>query len=294
MKYFLFLFLFSFQFVAAQQKQVRVIIIKAHPDEAEEYAGGTAALMAKAGHAVKFLSLTNGDVGHWTMTKEALAKRRNAEALEAGKRLGVSYQILDHHDGELEATVALRKEVVKVIREWKTDIVITFVAVFGAGHPDNMIAARTVQEGAGLCSAPLFMPEIPALTKRPIFLLMRDYNSKKIPHQPDIVVPIDSSIGQKLWSFDAHASQFYEFAPYQRNLLNEVPKDSLGKIVFLHKYWGEFSAISPEMKLWLEKRFGIEKANKFRFAEEFEYAPFSRRPTEEEFNWLFPILTIKK
>src|SRR5262245_692343 len=78
----------------SQQKPLRILVIKAHPDEAEEYAGGMAALYAQAGHEVKFVSLTNGDVGHWQMTKEALAERRKKEALNAAAILGVKYEIL--------------------------------------------------------------------------------------------------------------------------------------------------------------------------------------------------------
>ncbi|MEH0157462.1 PIG-L family deacetylase [Limibacter armeniacum] len=275
-------------------QQLRVLVIKAHPDEAEEYAGGTAALLKEAGHAVKFLSLTNGDVGHWTMTKEAIAKRRKAEALEAGKRLGgVEYEILNYHDGELESTVEVRKEIVRVIREWNVDLIISFKPMFGGGHPDNMAAARALQEGAGLSMAPLFMPEIPALKKKPVFLFMRDYYSKSFPHKPDFVIPIDRTIEKKLASFDAHASQFYEFAPYQRGLLDEVPEGWTEKKVFLHKYWGEFSAVSGEMKSWLENRFGKEQAATFQYAEEFEYAPFSRKMTEEEVISFFPVLRVK-
>jgi LmbE family N-acetylglucosaminyl deacetylase len=275
------------------QTPKRVIIIKAHPDEAEEYAGGTAALLAEAGHEVRFLSLTNGDVGHWKMTKEDLAKRRAGEADEAAKRLGVSYEILHHHDGELESNVALRKEVVRAIREWQADLVISFKPMVGGGHPDNMAAARAVQEGAGLASAPLFLPEVPALQSRPLFLYMRDYYSKSFPHEPDIVIPIDRSIDKKLASFDAHASQFYEFAPYQRGILEEVPSDKNGRIAFLHKYWGEFSAISEEMRVWLIDWFGQDTAIAFRFAEEFELAPFSREPSAEELLILFPVLQLQ-
>jgi N-acetylglucosamine malate deacetylase 1 len=83
-----YLIVFSHSLIA--QDSLRVLIIVAHPDEAEEYAGGTAALYSKTGAAVKFASLTNGDVGHWTMTKEALAERRKAEALAAAKILGVT------------------------------------------------------------------------------------------------------------------------------------------------------------------------------------------------------------
>ena len=272
------------------QEPLNVIIIKAHPDEAEEYAGGTAALLSMAGHNVKFLSLTNGDVGHWKMSKKELAKRRAMEANEAAKILGVTYEIFDYHDGELESNIELRKKVVRVIRNWEANVIISFKPMFGGGHPDNMAAARTVQEGAGLSQAPLFLPEVPVLKTKPFFLFIRDYYSKSFPHQPDIVISIDKTIDLKLSSFDAHASQFYEFAPYQRGILHEVPEDEAGKISFLHKYWGEFSAISKEMRDWLINWYGKDKGQTFKYAEEFEIAPFSRKPSKEELLKLFPVL----
>jgi len=88
----------------AQQpgKQIRIIVIGAHPDDCDLDAGGTAAIFASMGHAVKFVSVTNGDAGHQSQGGGMLAKRRAEEAKEAGRRFGVEYDILDNHDGELE------------------------------------------------------------------------------------------------------------------------------------------------------------------------------------------------
>ena len=67
---------------------IRIIMIGAHPDDCDQKSGGTAILFAKMGYAVKFVSVTNGDAGHQTMKGKELAKRRFAEAQEAGKRFG--------------------------------------------------------------------------------------------------------------------------------------------------------------------------------------------------------------
>jgi N-acetylglucosamine malate deacetylase 1 len=269
---------------------LNVLIIVAHPDEAEEYAGGTAALLVQAGHRVKFLSVTNGDVGHWKLTKEEIADRRYKEALEAGKILGVSYEILPNHDGELENSVELRKQIIKVIREWNADLVLSIKPMFGGGHPDEMASGIAVQQGAGLSSAPLFMPEIPALKKRPLFLYMRDYYSNTFPHTPDLVIPIDEVVEKKLLSFDAHASQFYEFAPWQKEILNEVPISWEEKRKFLIKHYQEDLEISNEMRQWLVEWYGQEKASTFKYAEEFEFPTYSRKPREGELLLLFPVL----
>ena len=60
----------------AQGEKIRVIAFGAHPDDCDIRASGTAALFAAAGHAVKFVSVTNGDVGHQTMQRAAMAAER--------------------------------------------------------------------------------------------------------------------------------------------------------------------------------------------------------------------------
>lgn len=66
----------------AQTPKLRILAIGAHPDDCDEQFGGTAAKLAKAGHRVKFLSVTNGDAGHHEMGGAALAKRRFLETQE--------------------------------------------------------------------------------------------------------------------------------------------------------------------------------------------------------------------
>src|SRR5689334_7280942 len=79
----------------AQQTKLRIIAFGAHPDDCDLKFGGTAAKFAKAGHAVKFVSVTNGDVGHQTLHGAELARRRQAEAKESGRRLGIAeYEVL--------------------------------------------------------------------------------------------------------------------------------------------------------------------------------------------------------
>src|SRR6476620_150975 len=122
----IFLFIISIVSVANAQNddnKIRVIMIGAHPDDCDEDGGGTAALFAQMGYAVKFVSVTNGDAGHQTLKGEELAKRRFAEAQEAGKRLGVVYDVLNNHDGELLPTLDVRLQVIKKIREWNADVV---------------------------------------------------------------------------------------------------------------------------------------------------------------------------
>jgi len=78
--------------------KLRIIVFGAHPDDCEIKAGGVAAMWAAQGHHVKFISTTNGDIGHAEMAGGELAKRRTAEVKAAAKKLGIETEVLDIHD----------------------------------------------------------------------------------------------------------------------------------------------------------------------------------------------------
>ncbi len=107
----------SMSVLSTAQNKLKVIVIFAHPDEGEIYAGGTAALYTQLGYEVKFMSLTNGDAGHYAMDPRELAKRRYKEAMHAKEILSLSeYEVLDYHDGILENGEEVRKKVARAIQ----------------------------------------------------------------------------------------------------------------------------------------------------------------------------------
>src|SRR6185369_2898816 len=79
---------------APNDGKLRIIIFGAHPDDAEYRGAGVAMKWAKAGHHVKLVSCTNGDIGHWQIAGGPLADRRLKEVLEVGRRLGVTTEVL--------------------------------------------------------------------------------------------------------------------------------------------------------------------------------------------------------
>src|SRR5919197_1090267 len=127
-------------------KQLRIIAFGAHPDDCELKAGGVAALWSAQGHHVKFVSVTNGDIGHWREAGGPLARRRTAEVEQAARLLGITTEVLDIHDGELMPTLENRRTITRLIREWGADIVMShrpndyhpdhrYTGVLGAGPP---------------------------------------------------------------------------------------------------------------------------------------------------------------
>jgi len=109
---------------APNDGKLRIIIFGAHPDDAEYRGAGVAMKWAKMGHHVKLVSATNGDIGHWQMAGGPLAQRRKKEVMEVGRRLGVTTEVVDIHDGEIIPTVENRRIITRLIRQWNADIVI--------------------------------------------------------------------------------------------------------------------------------------------------------------------------
>lgn len=270
----------------AQQK-LRILAIGAHPDDCDIKFAGTAALFAKMGHAVKFLSVTNGDAGHQEMGGGQLARRRYLETQESMKRVGIAeYQVLDNRDGELTPTLEIRRQVIRAIREWKADVVVTHRS--NDYHPDHRNTGILVQDAAYMVVVPNVVSGTPPLTKNPVFLYYSDGFQKPNPFQPDIAVDIDSVYDRKIDALDAHVSQFYEWLAWVDGRINEVPKDPKARKEWL-KSRRSF-AVNPASRAALEKWYGKERAGKVQFVETFEIGEYGRRPSDEEIKRLFPML----
>src|SRR6187455_829258 len=90
---------------APNDGKLRIIIFGAHPDDPEYRGAGVAMKWAKAGHHVKLVATTNGDIGHWQSAGGPLAQRRLKEVQEVARKLGVTNEVLDIHDGEILPTL---------------------------------------------------------------------------------------------------------------------------------------------------------------------------------------------
>src|SRR5947209_6171956 len=134
------------------EEPLRLLILGAHPDDADYAAGGTAALYRAAGHVVKMVSLTNGCAGHHLQPGPELARRRRAEAAAAGAVIGATYDVLDNNDGELLPTLENRRQVIRLIRGFRPDLVLTHRP--NDYHPDHRYTSQLVQDAAYLVTVP--------------------------------------------------------------------------------------------------------------------------------------------
>ncbi len=276
----------------ADDGKLRIICFGAHPDDAEYKSGGAAALWAAAGHHVKLVSVTNGDIGHWQIYGEELAKRRTAESAEVAKRLGATSQVLDIHDGELMPTLENRKTITRLIRDWNADIVIAHRP--WDYHPDHRYVGILVQDAAFMVTVPFFCPDTPALKKNPVFLYSSDRFQKPYPFNADIAVAIDDVFEKKVDALLALESQTFEGGALgsAELTLKAPPKtEPEARREWLRERWvrragGEADRYREALVRW----YGSERGREVKYAEAFEICEYGRQPSPAEIRQLFPFL----
>jgi N-acetylglucosamine malate deacetylase 1 len=272
--------------------KLRIIAFGAHPDDCELRAAGVAAKWAALGHHVKFVSVTNGDIGHWKTAGGPLALRRTEEVKACAKLLGTRAEVLDIHDGELLPTLEHRKTITKLIREWKADVVLSHRP--NDYHPDHRNAGLLVQDAAYMVTVPFFCPDVPYLEKNPVFLYFEDRFLKPNRFSADIIVAIDDVIDKKLDAVEALESQFYEggcnggphLVPRAGNAAAVAGRKKEVRRLFADRFAGTASRFGLQLAGW----YGAEKASKVKYAEAFEIGEYGKIPNKDEIRKLFPFL----
>ena len=268
--------------------KLNIIIFGAHPDDAEYRGAGVAMKWAKAGHHVKLVSATNGDIGHWQTAGGPLALRRTKEVQEVARRLGVSTEVLDIHDGEILPTLENRKMFTKLIRQWNADIVIANRP--NDYHPDHRYTSILVQDSAYMVTVPFFAPDVPPLKKNPAFFYTSDRFERPNPFRADVAVAIDDVMEPTLDALLVMESQIHEGGANGDSGL--FPEDAAGR----QKRRDEvrknlarrYASSANQYRDALVKYYGADRGKKVQYAQAFEICEYGRRPSETELKQLFP------
>jgi N-acetylglucosamine malate deacetylase 1 len=281
---------------AADDGKLRIICFGAHPDDAEFREGGVGALWARQGHHVKLVSVTNGDIGHWQMAGGQLAQRRTAEVQEAAKALGTTAEVLDIHDGELVPSLEYRRQIVRLIRNWKADIVISHRP--WDYHPDHRYVGVLVQDAAYMVTVRFFCPDTPPLTKNPVFLYSSDHFQKPYPFVADIAVAVDDVFEQKLLAITKLESQVFEGgADGSQALVDSMPPASEPekRLAWVREHFGARQAREANAyRETLIRLYGQQRGTTVKYAEAFEICEYGDRPSPDEIKKLFPFFNEAK
>jgi LmbE family N-acetylglucosaminyl deacetylase len=269
------------------EEKLRILVFGAHPDDCDIKAGGIALLYAERGHAVRFVSTTNGATGHHEIGGIELAHRRYEEAQAVARLAGIEYHILDNHTGELEPSVTNRKQIIRIMREFRPDLILTHRP--NDYHPDHRYTSQLVQDASYIVTVPNMAPLTPHLQQMPAIAYLSDGFQKPLPFTPDVAVGIDAVLDRKIDMLHCHVSQMYEWLPYNGGYLHEVPADDTARREWLGRRRApEFAAVADRCRELLGKLYGPERAAGIRHAEAFEACEYGARLTPERIEHLFP------
>ena len=275
----------------ADDGKLRILVLGAHPDDCEHKVGGTAALWAKLGHHVKFVSLTNGDAGHWYMAGGPLARRRLFEAQKAAEILAVEdTKVLDIHDGELMPTLENRKTLVALIRQWRPDIVLSH-RPYDWSHPDHHHAGELVRDAQSSAGPKNFCP-LTARSPRSFRAIVwySDRYEEPCAFEPDVVVAIDDVADQKAQALLSMETQLIErgtggserYIPEDADALEALRTE---RSQWLKQQWAE---IADRYREKLVELYGEERGKQIRYAEAFQVSELRRSPSPDRLRQLFP------
>lgn len=266
---------------------LKLLVIGAHPDDAEYKAGGLAAMYRRAGQSVRFVSVTNGESGHHESWGPALVARRRAEAHAAAAVVGLESEVWDLPDGRLELSLAARERVIRLIRSYRPDLVLTHRP--NDYHPDHRVVSQLVQDAAYLLTVPAVCPDVAHLAADPVIAYLSDDFTRPYPFSPDVVVDVGRVWPEKVAMLDAHASQFYEWLPYNRGRLAEVPTTDAARRAWLSESLEALStSLADRFRDKLVAAYGPSIGGVVRFVEAFEGSEYGSRLDAASLARLFP------
>ena len=269
------------------EKELSILVFGAHPDDCDSCAGGMALKYRALGHRVRFVSMTNGDTGHYRMGGGPLARRRFEEAQAAARVAAIQYDVLDIHNGELIPSVANRNTVIRIMRETRPDLVLCDRPY--AYHPDHRAVGVLVQDAAYIVTVPNVQPLTPHLEKRPVVGCFLDGFRKPVLFEPSVAVGIDDVIERKMDMMHCHVSQMYEWLPYNSGDLDKVPEGDAERRVWIgERRSAGCKRAADACRDILKKWYGPERGERIQHAEAVEISEYGARLEDADVPTLFP------
>lgn len=270
-----------------EERPLNILVFGAHPDDCDLRFGGAAVLYRQHGYNVRFVSMTNGDTGHFSMGGGPLARRRNAEAQAAAAIAGIQYDVLDIHNGELEASIANRKLVIQIMRETKADLVLCHRPY--DYHPDHRAVGVLVQDAAYTVTVPNVAPLTEPLTCPPVVGYLFDNFTDPTPYVATVAIDTDEVIDKKIDMVHCHTSQMYEWLPYNGGTLDQVPEsDEERRAMTAQNQYARFGKVAEVCRDALRQCYGQERGSQVKTAESIMISQYGRGLRKEDWPRYFP------
>ena len=267
----------------------KLLVLGAHPDDAEFHAGGLVSIYRRLGYPVKIVSVTDGSSGHHERTPEELRLIRAAEAAASGVLVGAEYAVWNFRDGSLLPTLEVRERIIAEVRAYRPALVLTHRT--NDYHPDHRAVGQAVQDASYLVTVPPIVPSVPALRRDPVVAYMSDLFTRPCPLRPDIVLDVSDELDTIVSMLACHCSQVYEWLPYTQGLLDEVPPadEAAARRAWLREWFAiRARRRSDHFRQALVNAFGEARARQIEFCEIYEISEYAASIAEPDRQRLFP------
>jgi LmbE family N-acetylglucosaminyl deacetylase len=248
----------------------RLLILGAHPDDAEFHAGGFAAQFRRRGGIVKMVSVTDGAAGHQSIPSEELRRIRRDEAATSAALIGAESAVWTFPDGSLLPSLEVREAIISELRRFAPDLVLTHRTC--DYHPDHRAVGQAVQDASYMVTVPKVVPHVPALRRDPVVAYMPDMFTRPAPMRPDVIVDIVAEMETIVAMLASHASQFFDWLPYNLGVTDQVPNDTPGRTTWLHNWYA--SVVRQRAERYRDQL--LERAAATDFIEMFEISEYAR------------------
>jgi LmbE family N-acetylglucosaminyl deacetylase len=178
---------------------------------------------------VKIVSVTDGRCGHHQIAPDRLVAIRRSEAHTAGASIGAEYETWDFPDGSLQANLQVREAIIRQVRKFEPDLLLTHRLV--DYHPDHRAVSLAVQDACYLVTVPHVCPDQPALRRDPTVAFMADLFTRPNKLRADVLLDVSAEFPSVVQMLACHRSQFFQWLPYHDDL--QVPNQESQQITWL-------------------------------------------------------------
>lgn len=269
-----------------QNESLRLLILGAHPDDAEWHAGGLAAIYRAQGHEVRMVSVTDGRAGHHEIPPQRLVELRRKEATAAAAVIGATYEVWNFPDGQLQPTLEVRARIIREIRSYRPDLVLTHRAC--DYHPDHRAVGQAVQDASYMVTVPHIVPETPALTADPVVAYMPDRFTRPAPLAGDVVIDVGGQLETIISMLACHRTQVFQWLPYNLGIADQLPAEESSQRDWLDGWYREhLRPMADRYRAELIATYGEQRGSGVEFAEVYEISEYAAVLDESQRQRLF-------
>lgn len=260
--------------MSASSTPLRLMILGAHPDDPEFHAGGLAAIYRQAGHEVLMVSVTDGRSGHHRYEPDELARVRREEAIAAADVIGARYETWNFPDGSLQPTLEVRQRVIRAIRSYRPDLVLTHRP--NDYHPDHRAVGQAVQDASYMVTVPLVVRDTPILPRDPVVAYLPDLFTRPYALVGDVILDITPYMDTVVAMLACHKSQVFDFLPFNQGISDQVPPEGAERTAWLHQWYRKI--IRPRADRFRENlraQYGPQRSAAINCIEAFEVSEYA-------------------